>query len=96
LSQISFFAEIIDPAGKSLKMPLAGGEGADAGGYSVTFEYQSAPVTILYDWLPKERHSTGLKIFSSKAVEPTFGIGCATSNRRRRPQRRSLPLNPKP
>jgi len=41
LSQISFFAEIIDPAGKSLKMPLAGGEGRTRGVFRY-IEYQSA------------------------------------------------------
>ena len=34
LSQISFSAEVVDPDGRSLKVPLAGREGADTGVYS--------------------------------------------------------------
>lgn len=70
LSQISFFAEIIDPAGKSLKMPLAGGEGADAGGYSVTLNInQPGDYTVRLAAEGKAFNRTKDILF--KAVEPT-------------------------
>ena len=69
LSQISFSTEVIDPDGRSLKIPLAGMEGADAGVYSVAVNInQPGDYTVRLAAEGKAFNRTKDILF--KAVEP--------------------------
>ncbi len=69
LSQIDFSAEVIDPEGRSLKIPLAGREGADTGVYSVALNInQPGDYTVRLAAEGKAFNRTKNILF--KAVEP--------------------------